>query len=108
MVLETDFAITDGKPELITMTLDSGAEFGSYACPSCRTYLFHTHSGYAGIIMPTAGTLDDTSWVVPKAHIYTKSKQSWVQIPEDIPTFTEMYEPENVWPKESLARLAEI
>jgi hypothetical protein len=29
------------------------------------------------------GTLDDTSWLHPVGHIWTKSAQSWVPIPKD-------------------------
>src|SRR5205085_12002866 len=28
------------------------------------------------------GTLDDTSWLRPTAHIWTRSKQPWLPIPE--------------------------
>jgi hypothetical protein len=30
------------------------------------------------------GTLDDTSGLVPGIHVWTKSKQSWVVIPEGV------------------------
>ena len=30
-----------------------------------------------------AGTLDDTSWIVPTAHIWTASAQPWVKFAED-------------------------
>jgi hypothetical protein len=29
-----------------------------------------------------AGTLDDTSWLKPTAHIWTRSKQPWITLPE--------------------------
>ena len=29
-----------------------------------------------------AGTLDDTTWLDPKMHVYCDSAESWVQIPE--------------------------
>jgi hypothetical protein len=28
------------------------------------------------------GTLDDTSWLRPTAHFWTRSKQNWVVLPE--------------------------
>jgi hypothetical protein len=34
-----------------------------------------------------AGTLDDTSWLRPSAHIWTRSAQPWVQIPEGVPRY---------------------
>ncbi len=58
--------------------------------------------------MPTGGTLDDTSWLDPKVHIYVKSKQPWLEISAGDRTFHEMYDLAEVWPKESLERLAAI
>jgi len=31
-----------------------------------------------------AGTLDDTRWLKPIAHIWTSSAQPWVEIPADV------------------------
>ena len=36
--------------------------------------------GYTRIVR--AGTLDDTSWVRPTTHFWTRSKQPWVVLPE--------------------------
>jgi hypothetical protein len=30
-----------------------------------------------------AGSLDDTSWLFPVGHIWTRSAQPWVAIPQD-------------------------
>ena len=107
LVFVNDFALIEGKPDHFLTTTDSGAELSTYTCSSCRDNLYHTHPGYTGIVMPTGGTLDDRSWVQPKAHIYTESKQPWVQLPDGIPTFSEMYKLEDVWPKESIAKLSD-
>ena len=32
-----------------------------------------------------AGTLDDTSWLMPLAHLYTGSAQAWVQPRRPVP-----------------------
>jgi hypothetical protein len=34
-----------------------------------------------------AGTLDDTSWLRPTAHLWTRSKQPWVALPESSRSF---------------------
>jgi hypothetical protein len=36
--------------------------------------------GYTRIVR--AGTLDDTSWVRPTTHFWTRSKQPWLVLPE--------------------------
>jgi hypothetical protein len=51
------------------------------------------------------GTLDQPDRVPPDIHIYTSSKQPWVVIPEDTPSFPEYYSAVEVWPAESLARM---
>ena len=42
------------------------------------------------------GTLDDTSWLRPTAHIWTRSKQRWLPIPEGDRKF-EMQPPGDPW-----------
>ena len=54
------------------------------------------------------GTLDDTSQVRVQAHIFTRTKQPWLTLPDDIPVFEEFYTRENVWPADSLTRFREI
>jgi hypothetical protein len=107
MVLEDEFSIIEGAPEEYTTVSDSGAELSAYACPSCRDVLYYTHPGFQRITMIAGGTLDDPSWVKPQAQIFTKSKQPWLELSNDIPAYLEMYELEDTWPKQSLAKLAE-
>jgi len=35
-----------------------------------------------GVRRVRAGTLDDTSWLRPTRHIWTRSKQPWITLPE--------------------------
>ena len=51
-----------------------------------------------------AGTLDEPDLLPPNVHIFTTSKQPWVSLGTDVPTFPEYYDREAIWPKESLAR----
>ena len=52
-------------------------------CPACGTRMFHRRTAYEELMNVKAGTLDDTSWLRPAGHIWTRSKQAWVEIPED-------------------------
>jgi hypothetical protein len=52
------------------------------------------------------GTLDDPGTMPPDVHIYTSSKQPWVTLPPDALTVEEYYVTKEVWPKDSLKRLA--
>jgi hypothetical protein len=33
------------------------------------------------VVRVRAGTLDDTSWLRPTRHIWTRSKQPWITLP---------------------------
>ena len=65
--------------------VSSRAAASSTACSAatCGVRLFHNpeRNPRASIVKP--GTLDDTTWLKPVGHIWTKSAQSWVPIPKD-------------------------
>ena len=54
------------------------------------------------------GTLDNPDLLSPDAHIYTESRQPWVQFNTDLPEFEQFYSPKEVWPPESLARFMAV
>ena len=52
------------------------------------------------------GTLDQPAHCPPEVHIFTASKQPWVQLPEGVPAFEGQYTmKDGLWSKESLERL---
>ena len=55
-----------------------------------------------------AGTLDDQTALVPDVHIFTRSKQSWLDLSGDIPVYEVYYDRDEVWSKGSLARFAAV
>nr|WP_216364771.1 hypothetical protein [Rhodanobacter glycinis] len=50
------------------------------------------------------GTLDDPDRFPPDIHIFTASKQSWVQLSAEVPVMAEHYDREQCWPEASLER----
>ena len=50
------------------------------------------------------GTLDNPDLLPPDIHIYTASKQPWVQLRAGVPAVPEYYDRTQYWPPESLAR----
>jgi hypothetical protein len=46
-----------------------------------------------------------TSGVTPDVHIYTKSKLSWVTLPDSVPAFEAYYDSTILWPAASLERV---
>ncbi len=106
----TSHQMRQGDPKIFSsFEVGSGEGYDFYTCGDCGTGLWATVKGWSnGILFLRAGTLDKTREVKPMAHIYTKSKQDWVILPEDVPSFNENYEREALWPPDSLARLQKL
>jgi len=51
-------------------------------CAECGTRLFHEPRANTKITIVKAGNLDDTSWLFPVGHIWTRSALTWVDIPQ--------------------------
>ena len=65
---------------------DGGRAKTRWVCPDCGICLCGgvkigtEPPGYVRNVRP--GTLDDTSWVRPTIHMYVRSKQPWLILPE--------------------------
>jgi len=49
-------------------------------CPDCGTRLYHASERDDTAISVKAGSLDDTRWLRPVAHIWLQSAQPWLEI----------------------------
>jgi hypothetical protein len=80
-VTAADFRILKGQPKAWHYTSPKGVPVVSWFCGDCGARLYGERAGRAEIVNVRAGTLDDTSWLVPAAHLFTRgaSAQSWVQ-----------------------------
>jgi hypothetical protein len=108
LLIETDrVELTAGTPEPIDVPRDDGSSQRIFRCPTCQVALFSEY-GHPGIRFVRAGTLDDPRDIRPDVHIFTKSKVSWVTLPESVPAFEIYYEPRSLWPSASLERLDAI
>jgi hypothetical protein len=79
------FHLLSGELKTFTTKCDSGRTKSCTFCPSCGTRIYHQVVEAAMSIKP--GTLDDTSWLEPGSHYWTKRKQRWVQIPHGVQCF---------------------
>jgi hypothetical protein len=52
-------------------------------CPRCGSPMFTEGAAFAGVSFVKAPTLDDSSWIEPKLHIWCDSAQPWDHIPQD-------------------------
>jgi hypothetical protein len=108
-VEESTLELTAGRLHTVALTGGSGAGHDLSFCPRCGTHLWSRYRrAPPGVVFVRAGTLDDTSWVVPGAHIFTRSRQPWVVLPEGVPAFEASYSPADVWPGEALERLRAV
>jgi hypothetical protein len=73
--------VVEGAPAVWRRELEGGRIIDCLFCGACGVRLFHNpeRNPRASIVKP--GTLDDTTWLKPVGHIWTRSAQSWVPIP---------------------------
>ena len=72
-----------------SFTNPSGSTSTQHVCGICHTRLWNANSARPGLAMIRAGTFDASDTLVPRAHIWTSRKQSWIVIADDIPIFPE-------------------
>jgi len=77
-----DLEVT-GETSLVSRQTATGRTMEGRFCPKCGSRIFHRIAGGSPFANVRAGTLDDTSWLVPAAHIWASSKQPWVVLPDD-------------------------
>jgi hypothetical protein len=79
------FRLMKGEPRLVQRTADSGRTVTRWTCPECGGWITSSSqpSETPGemIRRVRAGTLDNTSWLRPTAHFWTRSRQPWVTLP---------------------------
>ena len=82
-VPEPAFAFTHGKPGKTEWRSDAGnSRYGHY-CRDCGCRIAHGQTPSIGVLSVRAGTFDDTSWIAPAGHIWTRSAQPWIRFHED-------------------------
>jgi hypothetical protein len=62
-------------------TGDSGQSVLRTFCPECGSPITTVVASMPDLTLLKAGTLDDTSWLDPKMHIFCDSAQQWCPIP---------------------------
>lgn len=100
--------LLDGDVEVITTPSQSGQGQKIARCPKCHIAVWSNYyQGGDAIRFIRVGTLDEPDRLPPDIHIYTASKQPWVVIPPGAPAVAELYSVRELWPKESLERMAQ-
>jgi hypothetical protein len=105
-MIESDRVVNLGaEPEIIDTPSHSGKGQKIARCPKCRIAVWSNYSSAGPVIrFVRVGTLDAPDHLPPDIHIFTASKQPWLQLPDTVPSVSEYYDRESLWPEESLAR----
>jgi len=105
LLIEADrVELLAGEPQPVDVPRDDGSTQRIYRCPTCQAAVFSEYTR-PEIWFVRGGTLDEPRDVTPDVHIYTRSKVSWVTLPESTPAFEEFYDMKARWPAASLERL---
>lgn len=106
-MIEADrVSLLQGSVETVMTPSNSGKGQKIARCPECRVALWSNYAGAGEAIrFVRVGTLDNPHLLPPDIHIFTQSKQSWVELPGGIPPVPEYYDRKAYWPEASLERL---
>ena len=92
LMIEADrVELVAGVPQPVEVPRDDGSRQRIFRCPSCQVAVFSEY-GRPEVRYVRAGTLDRPSEVTPDVHIFTRSKVSWITIPELAPAFEIYYD----------------
>lgn len=85
----TAIRVFEGDVSRRTIRFPDAREWNFAVCPDCETRLWSERRATPEIVSLRAGTLDDTSWVYPVAHIWVSSAIDWSPISDDSIQFAE-------------------
>jgi hypothetical protein len=79
-VAASSFRIVRGEPKPWRRIGVRGEQSTSWFCADCGCRIYGERDGRSEISTVRAGTLDDTSWLRPIAHVHLGSAQAWERI----------------------------
>ena len=94
-----------GDPAVVDTPSESGKGQRIARCPRCSVAVWSNYAG-AGprVHFVRVGTLDEPDALPPDIHIFTGTKQPWLQLPAGVPAVPDYYDRRQYWPAESLRR----
>ena len=94
--------IVEGEVSSTELKAGSGASYKTYFCTKCGNYVYADYDSAVGRLTVRTKTLDNSEKFPPQVHIFTKDKDPWLNLSEDVICFKEMYDQKKTWPEESL------
>lgn len=80
------FTLTAGELRTFELETASGRTKTCAFCAECGVRIFNRTRILYSV---KAGTLDDASWLAPDAHYWTKRRQPWMKLVDDLPCYEE-------------------
>jgi hypothetical protein len=117
-MIEADrVSLLQGQPERVNTPSNSGRGQAIMRCPQCHVAVWSHYAGAGDAVsFVRVGTLDQPDRLPPDIHIFTSTKQPWVNLSATapagpgapampaVPVVAEYYDRSQYWPPESLAR----
>ncbi len=105
LIEATEVSLLKGEVELVDTPSNSGQGQRIARCPVCRMALWSNYSAAKEAVrFVRIGTLDEPDAFPPDIHIFTSSKQPWVNLRGGAPAVPEYYTRCEYWSAESVAR----
>ncbi len=87
IVFKSGLHLLQGEPREYAVALSDGRQKQGKLCGGCSAHLWGEPVRFPQVVVVQPGTLDDTTWLRPIGHIWTRSAQPWVFIPKDTLNF---------------------
>ncbi len=75
----------EGETQSWRRPTDSGSHTNCHFCPQCGSRLYHAGESRPGMVTIKGGSLDQAGELRPVAHIWTRSRQKWIALPDGVP-----------------------
>lgn len=105
-LLEADrVQLLAGEVEIVDTPSASGKGQKIARCPHCRVAVWSHYAGAGDAVrFVRVGTLDRPDTCPPDIHIFTSTKQAWLELPEGVRQVAEYYRRSQTWTAASLER----
>ncbi len=105
-LIEADRVLLLGAaPQLIDTPSQSGKGQRIARCPTCQIALWSHYAGAGPCLnFLRVGTLDAPDSLAPDIHIFTSSKQPWIELAPGVPAVADYYDRVGYWARECLDR----
>jgi hypothetical protein len=81
------FELISGNLQVFERPVESGGSALCYFCSTCGNRVYHGSPQLPGYYRLKPGGLDDTSKILPQAHVWTSRAQPWYEFPDGVPVY---------------------